>query len=221
MAKPAPEPPKPPEPKSRREAKAAAPAVGNSRGADGRLRPPLEPPPPSGQQAPATGGARAPASASRRAAAASPISNEAFPSLPRPGSAMALAPAGGGQQRGKRWGDPNGGDAAPEEELPESRVSREDAAKLIERQRAATAAAAAKLAGNTLGKAAEAQRPRCPICADPYQSAPGRRRTRRPCCNGELCVTCDHKSLRSGACYFCREASEEFPALGLACRVAS
>jgi len=99
---------------------------------------------------------------------------------------------------------------------PESPTQREAAAAAIARQRAAAAkAAAAAVAGSKAGGERS-----CPICMEPFTTA-GRRRTQRPCCGVELCVQCDHKSLRSKRCYFCREDGDDFPSLVLACRVSA
>lgn len=90
----------------------------------------------------------------------------------------------------------------------------EEAAALIARQRAA----AAKAAASAVAKGDPRGEQSCPICMEKYAVA-GHRRTNRPCCGVELCLKCDHKSLRSKRCYFCREDSDDFPSLGLACRV--
>lgn len=79
------------------------------------------------------------------------------------------------------------------------------------RQLASKAAAEAKKNPDKKGT-------KCPICMETYDKR--RFQTNRPCCNVELCAQCDHKSLRSGKCYFCREEAGDFPDLGVACRVA-
>lgn len=128
-----------------------------------------------------------------------PVNNEAFP-------ALVAQPV------------PQPQPPPPPPDKPKPRLSPQDIAKAIERQRAAAAAAVAK---DRLGAARGTGAAECPICAGQYSSMAGRRRMRRPCCGSELCALCDHKSLRSGKCYFCREASEEFPSLVVACRVTS
>lgn len=115
---------------------------------------------------------------------------------------------------------PGGDSIAPAELERDARApTAAKAAEAIARQRAKAAEAAAAAAGN--GRAGSVG-DRCPICMESYIGPGGRRKsTRRPCCGTELCLQCDHKSLRSGRCYFCREGVDEFPSLALACRVAS
>mmetsp|Transcript_11962 Transcript_11962/g.28045 ORF Transcript_11962/g.28045 Transcript_11962/m.28045 type:complete len:328 (+) Transcript_11962:71-1054(+) len=129
---------------------------------------------------------------------------EAFPPLP---GARAVPASAGGEGKAE--------DAAPAPQV-DSQAKREAAAAAIARQRAAAAAAAAAASA----KKAPGSEDRCPICMGVYTGA-GHRRTKRPCCGVELCVQCDHKSLRSKRCYFCREDGDEYPVLALACRVAT
>lgn len=124
------------------------------------------------------------------------------------------------------WGGPSRSDQHPQEESKQEVLGgrptqglgtqREAAASAIARQRAVAAKAAAVAAT----KGSTSSEPRCPICMETYTAA-GRRCTTRPCCGTELCVQCDHKSLRSKRCYFCREDGDDFPALSLACRVST
>lgn len=142
-----------------------------------------------------------------------PPNAEAFPALRSNRQGSRLSRSTWWEQ--KRWGQADTGrppDPVSLDNVDQEQVSAEDRSKAIERQRAA-AKAAAQFGGTSQEKS------RCPICADVYEDIPGKRRTRRPCCSSEICAKCDHKSLRSGKCYFCREGCGEFPSLGIACRV--
>jgi len=134
-------------------------------------------------------------------------------------SAFPPLPGGGPTGHSGRGGEQSRSELSAPNEIQSRRVpgppaSRPDAAKTIARLRATAAQAAATAAAQRKSKAAS-----CPICMETYNTR--RARTFRPCCAVELCVVCDHKSLRSGRCYFCREGSEEFPSLDVACRVGS
>lgn len=197
--------------------RAAAVAV-QGRAQPQRPGPPADPvagPKPQPQQGPSPrsqgaplGAALARARGPRTGVSVPLASDEAFPSLVAGrGSVSSSASAP------KSWGrGPAGENATPELDEP-AKVTAEERLKAIQRHHEA----AKKAASGKLVAAVE----RCPICADAYAQAPGKRRTRRPCCASELCSMCDHKCLRSGKCFFCREVSEEFPSLGLACRVAA
>lgn len=151
----------------------------------------------------------------------SPVLSEAFPPL-----AQDRQGAWGGNPEQSVWQTPGSGQGGnllevsghnPMEELEPPRVQRKPASEIIAEHRAAAAKAAAAAASQGGNVSSEEQ---CPICMEPYM-ATGRRRTATPCCGTELCVQCDHKSLRSKRCYFCREDGDDFPALGIACRVAT
>jgi len=140
--------------------------------------------------------------------------DKVFPALPVKQGTKQPAGGGGPAVPASQWHrGAGGGGAEGSQEQPEQAPRRQDAASLVASQRAAAAKAAAE------AETATASRPHCQICMEEYSNR--RRRTERPCCKVELCVQCDHKSLRSGKCYFCREESEQFPALELACRVAA
>lgn len=152
-----------------------------------------EPPPPQGERAHA-------GSALPRRRGGHGLSHQEFP-----------VPA-------QRRGPPPPPDPEPEPPKPApGKFAPKERAKAMVLQRAVAAAAAAAAKESQAFAVGQT----CPICAEAYAPAAGRRPLRRPCCGLELCAQCDHKSLRSGKCYFCREASEEFPSLGLACRVAT
>jgi len=132
---------------------------------------------------------------------------EAFPAL-RPGGTET-----NGAAVRSAWGSKRGTPAPSAEQGDDKepvKISPQDRKVMIERQ---------KLAAKKAASDAKHQPKCCPICADPYTQSAERRMLRRPCCKMELCATCDHKSLRSGRCYYCREVCDEFPTLGLACRV--
>lgn len=50
----------------------------------------------------------------------------------------------------------------------------------------------------------------CPICTEAYSEV-RRAVTHRACCKQELCAQCDHQSVTSGKCYFCRDEQHDFP----------
>merc|ERR1712217_588269 len=50
----------------------------------------------------------------------------------------------------------------------------------------------------------------CPICFESYD-CDGHARTTRFCCKQEICTLCNHKSLLSGKCNFCRDEEHAFP----------
>jgi len=190
-------------------------AASRMRGLGKPTRSPPEPPPPEPPGERRLGGPGSPTSGSgggthlrhtqrqqQGAGGGYPRSQEAFPAL-----------AGGRQPPSPPAWLPE----TPQKPAVPRTMTTAEKKKEIERQRAAAAeAAAAAKASQTF-----AQGQTCPICAETYNSASGRRPLRRPCCHLELCAQCDHRSLRSGKCYFCRDPVDEFPSLGLSCRVAS
>lgn len=92
-------------------------------------------------------------------------------------------------------------------------MSTKEKAAAIRRQKEACARAAAKSESKVLKQTGGRWVPEvtCPICIENYTKV--RFKTYRPCCKVELCTQCDHKSLHSGKCYFCREDAGEFPEL--------
>lgn len=137
-------------------------------------------------------------------------------------AAVAGAAASGGAARGG-GAKASGSKAWAQEEATSSPCSAQ-AAAIIARNRALAQAAAAQAAKAATAAAAKGRgvaigTEQCPICAEAFRGRYAR--TSRPCCSVPLCVQCDHKSLRSGKCYFCRGESEEFPDIVVACRVAA
>jgi len=83
------------------------------------------------------------------------------------------------------------------------------AAAAIQRNRDIAAKAAAAAANATKPGSRSGGDNQCPVCMEAYTKSHSR--VYRSCCKGELCARCDHKSLLSGRCYFCREGEDEFP----------
>lgn len=220
-----------PEPVGRRgwlPATALQPASSGGGGSPGPPKDSPPPPPPPPQPAPPSPAAQTHTAAPVQAAwrserplpqAAGPKSQQAD-AFPAVGGAFPALGCSGGP--GKEPMRPRGAwsRSAPVEEPPEKVPTPEDRAKALAAHNAALARAAAKLASkpSVVGSAAS-----CPICATVYVAEkagpPGQRCVKRLCCGAQLCAACDSKSLKTRQCFFCREESDEFPSLEIACRV--
>merc|ERR1712007_299485 len=63
---------------------------------------------------------------------------------------------------------------------------------------------------NKIAQMSLASSDECSICFE-YYHADGHARTTRFCCKQEICTQCNHKSLLSGKCNFCRDEEHAFP----------
>eukprot|EP00927_Polykrikos_kofoidii_P022416 TRINITY_DN20924_c0_g1_i1.p1 TRINITY_DN20924_c0_g1~~TRINITY_DN20924_c0_g1_i1.p1 ORF type:complete len:352 (-),score=76.49 TRINITY_DN20924_c0_g1_i1:147-1202(-) len=176
--------------------------------------------PPAAKTKASAGSAKA---SKRLVAPAATVAAEAFP--PLAGNAC-IGSNEASTAEPKRWvrgnaawganaADGEDGSGSPERKQEPAPRSPADVAAAIAAHRAAAAKALAMI--NAKDKGA----PRCPICSEPYSTTGRRRLAVRPCCGAELCAHCDHKNLRSSNCYFCRKEGDDFPALGVACRVSA